>query len=170
VAVYTATPKDWANGAVVDATDFDTHLRDFALSFGAFGAYTPTLQAGTTNPTLGTGSTASMRYSRTQKTVKGYFDITFGTSGTNAGSGTYSITLPVAASSNYNGQSIGRATLYDSSGSSYGIVDIIPNSDIAIFRYASAWPFGTLTAVTHAVPWAWGASDYLRGSFEYEAA
>ena len=170
MATWTTTVKDWTAGEELTAAALDAQLRDFAGSFGAFGSFTPTLTASTTNPTLGTGSTSSGRYGQTQKTVRGYFDITFGTSGTAAGSGTYNIALPVSASSNYNGQSIGRATLFDSSGSSYGIIDIIPTGATAVLRYAATWPFGTLTSVTHAAPWAWSASDYIRGSFMYEAA
>src|SRR5688572_17632849 len=61
-------------------------------------SYTPALTASTTNPTLGTGSGQQGRYYRDPITglVWGQARIAFGTSGTNAGSGTYRISLPTA--------------------------------------------------------------------------
>lgn len=171
MATYTATPKDWANGAVVDATDFDSHLRDFALSFGAWGSYTPALTATTTNPTLGSGSTASGRYAKVQRTVFGTFDITFGSSGVAAGSGTYLISVPTNILSSWPANApVGRAVLFDSSGSVAGYFDLISNYNNFRIRYQATWPTGSLTYVNDSTPWTWAAGDYIRGEFFYEAA
>lgn len=55
-------------------------------------AYTPTLTAGTTNPSIGTGSAVGT-YSIVGKTMTGQFYITFG-SGSSVGSGAYQVSLP----------------------------------------------------------------------------
>lgn len=165
------TPRTWAAGEVVTAALLNTHLRDNLKAIGdAWTAYTPTLQGSTTNPTLGTGSVATMRYLQAGKDVRGYFNITFGTAGAAAGSGTYSVTLPVNASSNYNGHSVGRAVIFDSSTSAIGYIDVVASSGILLLRYAATYPTGTLTSVTNAVPWTWAENDYIRGTFAYEAA
>lgn len=59
-----------------------------------YTTYTPTLTAATTNPTLGTGATATGRYYTDGKHVEGDVNIIFGSS-LSAGSGSYRISLPV---------------------------------------------------------------------------
>lgn len=60
-------------------------------------AYTPTLTAATTNPTLGTGSVAIGAYKRIGKTVLWRASILCGSAATAAGSGTYTLSLPPIA-------------------------------------------------------------------------
>lgn len=62
---------------------------------GAYDAYTPTLTASTTNPTLGSGSSATGYYKRLGHRVEGYATIQFGSAGVAAGSGYYGLLLPV---------------------------------------------------------------------------
>lgn len=64
---------------------------------GAWTAWTPALTAATTNPTLGSGSVQEGSYMQLGKLVIAHFNIQFGSSGQNAGSGEYRISLPVAA-------------------------------------------------------------------------
>lgn len=94
MAVYTATPKDWANGTTPQDTDFDAHLRDFALAFGSCSTYTPTLTATGSNPTLGSGNVRLGRYFQVQKQGWLSVQIWVASSGYTAGTGTYEIDLP----------------------------------------------------------------------------
>jgi len=91
---WSTTPKDWADSATVTASDFDAHLRDFALAFGACSTYTPTLTATTTSPTLGSGAVRIGRYFRVQKQGWLTVQIWVASSGYAAGTGTYEIDLP----------------------------------------------------------------------------
>lgn len=79
------------------------------VNFGAWVAYTPVLTASTTNPTLGTGSSAVGRYRQFGKTVLCRGEFRFGTSGISAGSGQYSMSLPVPGNFAIAGAIIGSA-------------------------------------------------------------
>lgn len=131
----------------------------------AWETWTPALTASTTNPTLGTGSTAAGRYGRIQKTVFGNCRIFFGTSGTNAGSGFYFVSLPVTAQA--SGVPAGSGWIYDSSTGLVRHVAIALDSTTRASLYLEN---ATNYAVGAANPWAWAASDQIQFSFEYEAA
>lgn len=140
--------------------------------FSSWTAYTPVLTASTTNPTLGTGSTASGYYSQFGKFVFYRFYIAFGTSGVNAGSGTYRISLPVNASTagGAGPTTIGSMFIFDSSTSNAytGMMGNVANQTyISDIYYAQG---GALAALAHNAPWTWAASDQIRGSLVYEAA
>lgn len=65
---------------------------------GTWTAWTPTLTAVTTNPTLGSGATATGRYIELDTgLIIARFTIQFGSSGVGAGSGEYRLSLPVNA-------------------------------------------------------------------------
>ena len=102
------TPND---GMLVWETDTENYV-SYNASLGTWvvlgkmltATYTPTLTATTTNPTLGSGGSASGRYTMYGgKFVTCRGTIAFGTSGTNAGSGQYLIALPFSASSAITG-------------------------------------------------------------------
>jgi hypothetical protein len=134
------------------------------MSFGAT-SYTATLTATTTNPTLGAGGSASGRYvlwGGKQCTVR--FSIVFGTSGTNAGSGQYLIALPFQAASTIAGGVPNTAG---------GVVRC--NGSTAVVTWFCSSGSTTMAALTtggnnvaSAQPGAWGANDYLSGTFTYE--
>lgn len=68
-------------------------------TFGAWTSYgTPTtiVTASTTNPTLGTASSAVAYYNQVGKLIRFRIEVICGTAGTAAGSGTYQFLLPVA--------------------------------------------------------------------------
>ncbi len=100
MAVPPNLPTTWVNGS--SRTDnLAAAINDLAIAVNTilplgtgFVAYTPALTATTTNPTLGTGSVATGRYFQFGKFVIANFAIKFGTSGTNAGSGAYRVSLP----------------------------------------------------------------------------
>lgn len=128
-------------------------------------SYVPTLTAATTNPTLGSGGSASGRYvlwGGKQCTVR--FSIVFGTSGTNAGSGQYLVALPFQAASNITGgvPNVGSGVIRCA-----GSV-----STVTWFCSSGSTTMAALTTagnnVASAAPGAWGANDYLSATFTYE--
>ena len=140
--------------------------------YAAWTSYTPVLTAATTNPTLGTGSTQSGYYSQIGKFVFYRFYIAFGTSGTNAGSGSYRISLPVNAATTGGAgpTTLGSLFIFDSSTSNAytGLMGNVSNATyLSDIYYAQG---AALAAVSHNTPFAWAASDQIRGFIVYEAA
>ena len=134
---------------------------------GAATSYTPALTAATTNPTLGTGSVVAGHWLQIGKLVVAWGSISFGSSGTNAGSGEYWISLPATAIST-SPRVMGTVTLYDSSSSTFKIGNAYYIST-TVFRITNENVAGSVT-VSEAAPWAWGASDALIFQLMYEAA
>jgi hypothetical protein len=126
--------------------------------------YTPDLTAVTTNPTLGTGWGRTGSYTQVGRMVTGWGRITFGTSGTNAGSGVYIVQLPVAMETD--------ALLASSC--------VIEDAATAMWARCMLKPYTSTTcsiyyadggAVTHNSPFAWGGSgDYIWYAFSYKTA
>ena len=98
-------------------SDIDTSSR--------YAAWTPTVTASTTNPTGVTTEVA--RYSRTGNTVHAYAQLTI-PSGTK-GSGTYSISLPVAATTGQVDLSLGT------SGSPVGWVVLATTTTAKVYKH-----------------------------------
>lgn len=132
-----------------------------------WGTYTPTLTASITNPALGTGSTASGKFKVTDKVCQGWGQITAGSAGTTAGSGTYRFSLPVTPVGAVF--VAGVAVLFDASTST---------------RYVGALQLDVSGPLTFAVmtfngmTTEWGSaggpivlstSDFIRVSYVYEA-
>lgn len=136
---------------------------------GARTSYTPVLTVVSgTNPTLGTGSNSQGWYAYLPGGSMQYtFKITFGTSGVNAGSGNYAVSIPVNSGNPFG----------SSHASSYGSL-LVADSSSGAFRegtcFVSSTTLNTLglivdgsTIVTNAAPWTWAASDYIAGSIIY---
>ena len=126
-------------------------------------AYTPTLTAATTNPTLGTGSVSNGWWNyEPGPAISLNFFIKFGSSGLNPGSGTYSVSLPGGiTSSNVYGTghvAVGSIQIADSSSGAFQ-----PGS---VFVSASSTTLGLVgtAPVSNSSPWTWAAGDYLSGS------
>lgn len=135
-----------------------------ALSAGlVWEDWTPTLTALTTNPTLGTGSTANGRFMRVGGLVVAEARIAFGTSGTAAGSGGYRVSLPVDAA---RATALGSGFLSDSSTGNIRVCSVVR----AALNVSAARLLVTDAEVTNAAPWAWAASDTITVNFMYEAA
>lgn len=167
MAVWT-TPHDFVALEVPTADELDAWISQNLLylydQLHTITAYTPTLTASTTDPTLGSGSSAVGSYVQMGRLVTYRAWVSFGTSGTAAGSGGYRVSLPVPAEAGWEGTVIGNVELN--------------NSGTALFRTARIATGGTYTlmfaedgtAVTDSVPFAWGVSDYLRVSGSYFSA
>lgn len=140
----------------------------------ATGTYTPTLTATTTNPTLGTGSLQDGWFHRVGQFIQGGAIFQFGTTGADAGSGNYQISLPFPVSSLLTGNGWGLA-------SNLGVGALRDNSDLS-----TTWDHGGVylrspdppiveilinnTGIVGANnPWIWAASDAISISFVYLA-
>lgn len=153
----------------------DDELQDFGLQ----STYTPVLQATTTSPTMGTGSSMLGDYLLHQGFVTVGFTALFGTSGVAAGSGTYRLTLPSGLGIDADWQdnrATGQAFASDSSvGAGLGFYMFFirassGNPDTMVFQTTALASAATANsaAVTNAVPFTWAANDYIRGSFTYK--
>ena len=120
-----------------------------------------------TNPTLGSGSAVEGHYIQLGKLVQTWGSITFGTSGTNAGSGTYFISLPVTAVST-SPRAFGSVAIYDSSADRFFVATAYYSST-TVFRIALGETAGQSIA-TESRPMAWAASDVIIFQLAYEAA
>ncbi|MFD0902325.1 hypothetical protein [Actinomadura sediminis] len=130
-----------------------------------WSTYTPTLTATSSNPTLGTGSTAQGRYIRYGRMVTCTAWIRFGTSGVSVGSGFYEISLPVLARTQTVGRRTGSGYLYDSSNDYQDggcFIDVNVQDRVRLSMNG--------TVVTPTSPMAFGASDELGFTITYEAA
>jgi hypothetical protein len=134
----------------------------------AWTSYIPSLTASTTNPTLGTGSTATGRYKQVGKVVTGWAKLTFGTSGVNAGVGIYRISLPITAQS-ADDQVCGAGILQDSNANTaYTLVPYISNTGyVQLFQHQTS---GATQVVFQDNPINIAASDRLMVHFVYEVA
>ena len=132
----------------------------------AWETWTPALTASTTNPTLGTGSTATGRYGRINKTVFGNCRVFFGTAGANAGSGFYFVSLPITAQAAGN-LVAGSGYVKDASTGLVRHVSVAIDSTSRVGLYLEDQ---INYAVSSTNPWTWAASDQIQFSFEYEAA
>jgi hypothetical protein len=130
----------------------------------AWETYTPTLTASTTNPTLGTGSSVSGRYGQVNKIVCGQGQINFGSAGVVAGSGFYFVSLPITAQS--SGKVIGQFQFYDASASAVYIGTLISDTTTRSLMYYN----NPASVTTNAAPFVWAANDFIRYTFQYEAA
>jgi hypothetical protein len=142
------------------------------VGLGSWTAFTPTLGAATTAPTLGTGGSATGRYTQIGKTVIGYGRILFGTAGTAAGTGPYNIALPqpMIATAMTNALGVGYARV--KCAGVYTPVHLLfnANSPNANLQYLSAAVGGTINFVANAAPGAWTANDFIEFTFCYESA
>jgi hypothetical protein len=132
---------------------------------GGWTAFTPTLSASVTPPTLGTGPTQTGRYTQSGRIVVGQAIITWGT-GPTVGSGTYRFVLPVTASTDAINLWCGYFLVYDASGGASDMGMMALNAA----TYMELWDSDANAYATHAVPWAWAVSDQMKFAFQYEAA
>lgn len=173
------TPQTYAVGQLLTAADMNTFQRDnfdATLPYGVTTqTYTPSLQAATTNPTLGSGSTQQGAYYRTGRWVFVHFFIRFGTSGTAAGSGGYFVSLPVSANTTNltssttarTGSPVGSGIIHDDSAPAATQTSVLTLRDAST---AGIQPATGGTPVSDSNPWVWAASDLISGVVKYPAA
>ncbi len=153
-------PRTWVAGEVPTAAIFNTHVRDNFKAIGdAWTAYTPVLTAATTNPTIGNGSIAGA-YIQVGKLVHFRATVTFGSTST-AGSGAYSISLPVAAVG-ANVACEGSTWMNQGASNNTGGLFIPTTTTVR--------PMQAAASVTHNSPFAWAPGDKISIAGCYEAA
>lgn len=145
---YNATLGGWKIlGQIVDST------------------FTPTLTATTTNPTLGSGSTSTGRYTlRNGIWCDVVFTIKFGSSGAAAGSGQYLIAAPFTAANDISVGVAACGAAYlrdDSSGAIKNAMTYISPNFSTISLVADN------TTVTNSSAWTWANLDSISGSISY---
>ena len=157
--------------AVPNATITDNYYSHSTspIGFPDYFNYTPSLYAVTTNPTLGSGAIQFGKFALNESTCIYKFHIVFGTSGTNAGSGGYQPSLPVTCLNTAYNRSYGCGELYDSGGG--GVYPCVLRT-IGALGTDRIWSVHSTavanTAVTHAAPFEWSASDEISGQITYE--
>lgn len=161
--------------AIQDGTITPAELMSGTGASWAWQSHTPVVTASVTNPTLGTDNVAQGYYVQIGKVVIYKFAIQFGTASVNAGSGSYFVSLPVAARlvpTDYQTIPIGTGRLSDSSTSNSGPIfpEIETSTTLQLVYYASAGAAGTAAPVANNAPWTWAASDKITGYVVYEAA
>ena len=157
------TPKTWGVGELLKAADMNTELRDLSAGLQAtWDTYTPTW-TGTSNPSIGNGVLTG-RYLRLGKTIICTIVMQMGST-TTYGSGTWTITLPVASVwASQTDVSMGSAHLFDTSATARktGQVFNVGQSTVRIVTDSA-------TLVGTAVPWTWATGDVLSLDLVYEA-
>lgn len=123
-----------------------------------WATYAPTLGASVTPPTLGVGSATAGRWAAIGKVGIVQAKFTFGSSGTNAGSGNYQPSLPFTVDANQQTLLGGLGICEDSSLADDYAVSCY---GIASQTFAQAYSAQATTSglVTHAYPFAWAAND-----------
>lgn len=132
----------------------------------AWTAYTPTLTAATTNPTMG-ATTVTGAWRQRGKTIQGRVKVSLG-AGFVAGNGTYYISLPIAPHAGYLSLSaIGTATAGEATGSVRPYLAMFHSgSGKIILQNTSAYSLLDHTGPTAA----WTTTGYITVTFTYESA
>jgi len=130
-------------------------------------AYTPTLTS-TTSPTLGTGSSVIGRYQQVGHTLRGWFFITFGTSGAAAGAGFYQVSIPVPMAGAAVAAGLIQADVEVQIGGLVTPCRGYGYSGGLRMRYASAPINGTPVVVGPTNPAAFTNNATISGTFAYE--
>ena len=127
--------------------------------------YTPTLTGSGANPTLGTGSVASIEAHFNGDFYLAYFNITFGTSGAAAGTGTYQIDLPADLTIDADwaaNVALGQAEINDG-GTAYPVEVRSSTATRLICRFQGQATHGDAAWSSTTVPM--GNNDFIRGTW-----
>jgi hypothetical protein len=128
------------------------------------GTHVPVVTGSTTNPTLGTGSTAVGRYTLWNGKMCTYYGkVTFGSSGVVAGSGQYFVSLPVTSAATASIFYPGSAMFRDDSAGTVSPGVCYIGTSVATLSLTS-----TSGIAGSGTPWAWAALDYFTWNVTYE--
>ena len=155
---------------ILDGTIVAADLDSSVGNLGAWTAYTPTLTASVTNPTLGILGSATGHYAQIGKIVIARWKIVVGHTTQNPGSGSYYVNLPVAASTGQVGLTVGNGYGYDASATSLSAFTAYCDNANRLAMLYNTTLNGAYATVGAATPWSWGFTDYFEGAIQYEAA
>lgn len=133
------------------------------VASGAYVSYTPSWTGSTGNPTLGNGSLIG-RYTRRGDRVKGYVELTYGSTTAN-GTGSIRFSLPVTAAAG-EGDQLGEALVLDAGTRFYNALTLISSGGTYLELYAE----NTGAAMTFASPFSPANGDKFRIAFDYIAS
>lgn len=163
MGLFTTTSTTFAVGDEYTATWQNTYVKGLIDGFGAGSTYTSSW-TGTSNPSNPNGSTTAA-YTQIGKLVYFRIKIVIGATGFTAGTGQYSLTLPVTPTS-----AAGRVvfTGWLAAGSAYPIYGIANNSTTLNLYYMATLP--SLSTFTGTAPVTLAASHEITIHGCYEAA
>jgi hypothetical protein len=136
-----------------------------AVTIAAWETYTPSWTTTGTSPSVGNG-TITGRYCHIGRCVELTITLTMGST-TTFGTGTYSFSVPLTASSASNARWVGTAYFRDNSAGSTGHFN--GNASIAASGTTLAMVQGT-QQVSETVPFTWAQNDFVSLSIAYEVA
>jgi len=138
-------------------------------ALAATATYTPTLTASTTNPTLGSGSSALGWHHVNGRHVTVWFYFRFGSSGAAAGSGLYYVSGPPGyqATAGFPDISLGLARAIDDSGATERTLSILSSGNVGTSNRVAFNNIVTFGYVGDTVPWTWANLDILAGSYSF---
>jgi len=175
---WTVPKTTWKTAELVTAAAMNLYLRDNLNCVGdhlAFSTWAPALAitSGTTAPNLGASPIQSGSWIRVGTTTNGLVhascQIRFGTSGTAAGTGIYTVSLPLAMSSSDAARQhvLGGGAIYDASAAdTHHVIAVQHSSAVCKLKYTSTG--STETWVTGAAPFAFASSDQIHLDLHYE--
>jgi hypothetical protein len=168
--------KDWPAQNAVNCDAIDGYAGP-ALATNALQTYTPVLSAVTTDPTLGTGGFIRGFYYQIFDQIYVFGEMRFGTAGTNAGSGIYTISLPFTADTSVvpANSSLGSSPVIGN-GLVWNNVTAATRQLVTVhLRTASLMHFGISinsgmprNEVASAIPIAWTINDGMQWSGRYK--
>lgn len=155
------------SGTFFTGTDVEAVLQELGpvlIGSGVRQTYTPTLTASSSNPTLGSGSSATGYYVQNGELVSVQISILFGSSGAAAGSGTYRLSLPPVTPHATQGRFVGSCFVFNDGTARIGVCDLDPaNTRITL------WTHSTTGAVSNTL-FTSPNDDQVHASFWYIAA
>jgi hypothetical protein len=138
------------------------------------GSYTPALTASTTSPTLGTASAVQGRYTLyggNWCTARGL--IKWGSTGLNAGSGSYSISLPFNTSNTITAGDVpvGTCRVFDNSvPAAYLGTPFVSAAASTMLVLMGGTPSTGPAQLSNTIPMAWATNDTISWNITYEIA
>ena len=157
--------------AIDDIADGDELLASWGQSVadalnGPTTSYAVSLSAASVNPTLGSGSSAVGAYKDMGNGLLYVeFEITFGSSGVAAGTGTYGVTLPTTTTKPAtSGIILSTLRFYDDSANQVSFGVAVWSTSTSFTMRVVNGPNSASAIVANNVPQTWAANDILAGS------
>lgn len=161
MTTFTGAVTDFTTGQGIDSTNLTLVTDALQALTDAPSSWSPAWTSSGTAPVLNNG-TLTGTYLQAGKLVLAQFELIMGSS-TTFGTGTYSMSLPVAATGSA-GKSLGGSIylLDNSTTTSNMAAPIYSTSTTIVIRY-----HGGTSNVAATVPWTWAQSDRIHGFLWY---